>query len=232
MKKIAVFGYSVMSLEVMSRINREQFTIIFSAKNNKEADLVTEKGYTATVIDFRNDDDLKSIGIGSSIDILFCFFPDDSENVFLTISARVLDPELTIVSIIDDPDSSEILLAAGADKIIDPYEICGRKTYEILTKPGITDIMDHAVFGRYDLNITQVEIPEGSPLENTASSELTAHEKYNLILIGIVQNAPGQPLHFVIGEKAHGLKAGDVLVVMGPSQDCKDFKKQIEIIAG
>ncbi|MEI6335101.1 MAG: NAD(P)-binding protein, partial [Methylococcaceae bacterium] len=186
MKRIAVFGYSIMSLEVMSRLNEDQYSLVFIAKDESEADVVAEKGFETKIIDFRNDEALKSIGIGTDVDIIFCFYPKDSDNVFLTISARAIDKTLSIVAIVDDPESAEKLLAAGANKIIDPYEICGRKTHDMLAKPDITNILDAAVFGRHDLHIAQIEIPEGSYLENTKTSELRLDEEHNLILIGVV----------------------------------------------
>lgn len=228
MKRIAVFGYGIMSLEAMSRLNREQYSIIFIARNEAEAALIEEQGFGAKIIDFRNDDELRSVSIGVDVDILFCFYPRDSDNVFLTISARAIDKNITIVAIIDDPESSEKLLAAGANKIIDPYEICGRKTHEMLTKPDITNILDDTVFGRHDLNMAQIEILKGSCLENTKTSDLRLSEKYNLILIGVVDKELGEQLHFAIGEKEHCLDAGDVLVVMGPATEIKAFKKEVE----
>jgi len=229
MKNVAVFGYSVMSLEAMSRLDPTQFNLVFVGKNDTEAALVSEKGFATQVIDFRNDDALKSIGIGSHIDILFCFFPTDSENVFLTISARALAANLTIVTIVDEPESAEKLMAAGADKIIDPYEICGRKTYDMLSKPDITDILDNTVFGRNELKIAQVEIPEGSKLINTYLSQLKLHEQHNLILICAVDHALQDCLHFTVGGQERLLSSGDVLVVMGPDAGCKAFAKEVEL---
>ena len=228
MKRIAVFGYSIMSLEAMTRLNPERYSVIFIAKDETEAALVAEKGFDAKAIDFRNDDELRSIGIGTDVDILFCFYPRDSDNVFLTISARAIDKNITIVAIVDDPESAEKLLAAGANKIIDPYEICGRKTHEMLTKPDITNILDDTVFGRYDLNMAQIEVLEGSCLENTRTSDLRLSEKHNLILIGVVDRELGDQLHFAIGEKEHCLDVGDVLVVMGPAREIKAFKREVE----
>ena len=230
MKRIAVFGYSIMSLEVMSRLNEDQYSLVFIGKDESEAVLVAEKGFDAKIIDFRNDDALKSIGIGADVDIIFCFYPKDSDNVFLTISARAIDKELTIVAIVDDPESAEKLLAAGANKIIDPYEICGRKTHDMLTKPDITDVLDDTVFGRHDLNIAQIEIPKGSCLENTKTSELKMDGKYNLILIGVVDKESGATLHFAVGEQEYTLNAGDVLVVLGPSREIKSFKEEVEAV--
>jgi len=230
MKRIAVFGYSIMSLEVMSRLNEDQYSLVFVGKDEAEAVLIEEKGFDAKIIDFRNDDELKSIGIGVDIDIIFCFYPRDSDNVFLTISTRAIDKALTIVAIVDDPESAEKLLAAGANKIIDPYEICGRKTHDMLAKPDITNILDAAVFGRHDLHIAQIEIPQGSYLENTRTSELKLNEKHNLILIGVVDRESGEALHFAIGEKEYTLNAGDILVVLGPSREIRYFKEEVEAV--
>jgi voltage-gated potassium channel len=230
MKRVAVFGYSIMSLEVMSRLNKDQYSFVFIGKEESEAALVAEKGFETSIIDFRNDDALKSIGIGDDVDILFCFYPRDSDNVFLTLSARAIDKTLTIVAIVDDPESAEKLLAAGANKIIDPYEICGRKTHDMLTKPDITNILDHTVFGRHDLHIAQIEIPKGSCLENITTSELKLDEKHNLILIGVVDSESGEALHFAVGEKEYTLNAGDVLVVLGSTREIRSFKEEVEYV--
>jgi voltage-gated potassium channel len=229
MKRIVVFGYSIMSLEAISRLPKEECDILFIAANEKEASAVSEKGFDTRILDFRNDDDLISVGIGTSVDIIFCFYPKDSDNVFLTISARALDKSLTIIAIVDDSESEEKLLAAGANKIIDPYEICGRKVHEMLTKPEISNVLDHTVFGRHDLNIAQIEIPVESYLEGVHVSELNLkHEKYNLILIGVVDRELGDQLHFTNGETDHELNAGDILVVMGPSSGCRAFRNDVE----
>ena len=230
MKRIAVFGYSIMSMEVMARLNHEQYSVVFIAREEAHAADVAARGIATEVLDFRNDEALKAIGIGRDIDFVFCFYPNDPDNVFLTISARALDKDLTIISIVDDPESAEKLLAAGASKIIDPYEICGKKTCDWLTKPDITNILDDTVFGRHDLNIAQIEIPKNSCLENTDASELKLNEKHNLILIGVVDKELGDELHFAIGEKQHRLNAGDVLVVMGPAREIRHFKEEVERI--
>jgi len=229
MKRIAVFGYGLMSLEVMGRLNHHQCSLLFIAENEAEAALVTDRGFEARVIDFRNDDELKSVGIGDSVDSIFCFYPADADNVFLTISARAIDKNLTIIAIVDEPESAEKLLAAGANKIIDPYEICGRKTYDMLTKPDITNIMDNAVFGRHDLNMAQIEIPAGSRFENTQTSDLRLDNKHDIILIGVVDKNNSQ-LHFAIGEKEHTLSVGDVLVVMGPTREIRHFKEEVDCV--
>jgi len=226
MRRIAVFGYGLMSLQVMTRLNQQQCSMVFIAKDEVEAAKITERGFEVAIIDFRNDDDLKSVGIGDSVGTIFCFYPKDADNVFLTISARAIDRNLNIIAIVDDPESAEKLLAAGANRIIDPYEICGRKTYDMLTKPDITNIMDNTVFGRHDLNMAQIEIPSGSYLEHTQANLLRLDTKHDLILLGVVDKNTGQ-YHFAIDDNSQPLASGDLLVVMGPTREIRHFKEEV-----
>lgn len=227
MKKIAVFGDTRLALEALTRFDKESCAMIYAAQNRHDAELVAAQGFASEVIDFRDDSALHRLGIGVDIDYLYCFFAADSDNVFLTISARALDKNLNIIATVDDPDSAEKLSAAGANKIIDPYEITGRKTYEILTKPEITHILDQSVHRRHNLNIAEIEIPEGSWLENRKTSALKLNERHNLILLGVVDKEIDDELHFAVGDKEHILNSGDVLVVMGPAREIKTFKEAL-----
>jgi len=231
MKKIAVFGYNHLSFEAISRLDKETHDILIIETDESLAALAKEKGFQTSTIDFRSDQDLKSIGIGKNVDIIFCFLPEDSKNVFLTISARAIDKDVDIIAIVEDPQSDEKLIAAGANKIIDPYQICGRKIHELIKKPDITNIIEHTVFGRQDLHMAEITIPEHSYLENTYTSELTLNEKHNLVLIGVVDKELGEKLHFAIGEKDHKLDPGDIIVVLGPSREIRAFKKEVSHVS-
>jgi voltage-gated potassium channel len=228
MKRIAVFGYSVMSVTVMIRLRSDNYHLLFVGQNEQEAALMTAQGFEAKIIDFRNDEDLMAIGIGSSIDILFCFFTSDSDNVFLTLSARALAKDLTIIAVIDDPDSADKLLAAGANKIINPHEICGRKVHEILTQGDISMILDNTVFGQHDLNMAQIEIPSSSYLEKQHVSSLRLNVAYNLMLLGVVKRNEANVLQLTIDKQAQPLVAGDILVVLGAKENVQVFKDNVE----
>lgn len=227
MSKIAVFGYNRLSFDATARLDKKINDILVIEADPVLATRAEENGFKTTSIDFRSDEDLNSIGIGIDIDIIFCFLLNDSENVFLTLSARSLDKNLNIITVVESSQSAEKLIAAGANKIIDPYKISGQKIYDLIKKPVITHIMDQTVFGRHDLHIAEIIIPEGSPLDSTYTSELRLSEKHNLVILGIVDKELGEDLHFIIGEKDHKLDAGDIIVVLGPSREIKAFKKEV-----
>ncbi|MGR8935092.1 MAG: potassium channel family protein [Gammaproteobacteria bacterium] len=226
-KRIAIFGYNPLSFELAKRLDAELHDLVFIDMDAANLAIAAQQGFSTAAIDYRSDDDLKTIGIGTDVDSIFCFLPDDSENVFLTISARGIDTGLHIIATVENPESADKLLAAGANKIIDPYKISAQKIHQLLMKPEITKLIDHTVFGRHDLNIAEVEIPPGSCLEKTKTNELRLEQRYNLILIGVIDKELGDELHFAIDRTEHTLDTGDVLVILGPARDIRAFKKDL-----
>ncbi|GAW85939.1 voltage-gated potassium channel [Bathymodiolus platifrons methanotrophic gill symbiont] len=229
-KLIAIFGYNSMSFELISQLSEKQHNLLILDDDPEKIELAEQKGLPAQLLDYRQDDELVDLGIGSQVATLFCFLEKDSENVFLTLSARALDQQLKIIAVVNHPDSAEKLLAAGASKIIDPYEICSNKVYQLLTKPSITWVLDQAVFGRADLHMAEITIPEHSILDKTLTSQLNLNMKYNLFLIGVVDKELGDKLYFSLGEQDHKLDVGDILVVLGANRDIRKFKKDIGVI--
>lgn len=225
--KIVLFGCNSLGLDAARRLNSRKHSFVLVDNDETRVRGAAEQGYEAVLADYRDDEVLRSIGIGRDINAIFCFFPDDAENVFLTISARALAPGLKIVSVVDSPESADKLRAAGADKIIDPYEVSGRRIYEIIKRPIVVDILDETVYGRHDLKMAEIEIPEGCCLDKRHLSELHWKERFNLILLGVVDKERGKDLRFVTGGVDYKLDAGDVLVVLGPSQEIVAFKREI-----
>ena len=229
-KMIAILGYNSMSFELTAQLSVKQHDLLILDNDPEKIEQAEQKGLPAQLLDYHQDDELVTLGIGSRIATLFCFFEQDSENVFLTLSARALDTQLKIISVVNHPDSAEKLLAAGANKIINPYEICSNKVYQLLTKPSITWVLDQAVFGRADLHMAEITIPVDSILGQTLTSQLTLSKKFNLFLIGVVDKELGDKLYFSLGEQDHKLDVGDILVVLGANRDIRKFKKEIGVI--
>ena len=102
-------------------------------------------------------------------------------NVYITLSARQMNPDIEIISRASHQENVLKMQLAGASKVIDPYEISGRKVHELITRPMIVDMLEQTVFGRY-IDIAQIQIPASSCLagESLFSLELT---NYNVILL-------------------------------------------------
>ncbi len=226
--RYALFGCNPLAIEVAWRLSMVKLPFVLLDRDAELVKLAESEGLSAQQLDYTDDDALRDVGIGSHIEGVFCMLREDSENVFLAISARALAPALRIVAVCRAPEAAAKLLAAGADKVVDPYEISGARVHELIERPEVVELMENTVFGLQDLNIAEVTIPAGSWLHGVRLSELRRHMRQNVILLGVVDLERGKDLIFSTRGIDHNLDYDDVLVVIGPRRDVADFQAMIE----
>jgi voltage-gated potassium channel len=227
--KLALFGCNPLAIEVAWRLTMVQTPFIMLDRDTRLVELARQEGLVAERIDYTDDDALRAVGIGGAdIEGVFCLLKEDSENVFLAISARAIAPELRIVAVCQAPEAAPKLLAAGADKVVDPYEISGARVHELIERPEVVELMEQTVFGMQDLNIAEILIPHGSWLHGVRLSELRQHMTQNVILLGVVDLERGRELIFSTRGIDHNLDHDDVLVIIGPQRQVADFRMMIE----
>lgn len=224
-EKILLFGAGPLGLDVAAQLQSKGRDLLLIDDNALSLAAATAKGCRAKHVDYRDDEGLRALGIGRDVGLIFCLLPQDSQNVFLTISARALDAEIEIVALSQSGDSVHILKAAGADKVIDPYEISGRKVYDLIQKPLIAETLEHTVFGQQDLNLAEVVVMENSTLDGQTLAGVDVSQRHNLVLLGVVDREHGDDFIFAVGSDSYRLNPGDILIVIGPEQAIASFKQ-------
>lgn len=226
--KFALFGCNPLAIEVAWRLALARLPFVMLDRDAAQVENARQVGLIAEHIDYTDDDAMRSVGIGSHIEGVFCLLGEDSENVFLAISARALDPALRIVAVCQAKEAAAKLLAAGADKVVDPYEISGARVHELIERPEVVELLEKTVFGLQDLNIAEVTIAAGSWLHGVHLTELRRHMAQNVILLGVVDLERGKELIFSTRGIDHHLDFNDVLVVIGPGKEVENFRAMIE----
>ena len=84
---------------------------------------------------------------------LICAVDSDAINVFITLAARSLNPNLFIVARASDPSAHEALERAGADRVVSPYASSGRHMVKMALDPSVIDLLDEAA----DRRVIEVE---------------------------------------------------------------------------
>lgn len=226
--QFALFGCNPLAIEVARRLSLARTPFIMVDRDAALVEAAHNEGLIARQIDYTDDDALRDVGIGSHIAGVFCLFTEDSENVFLAISARALDPHLRIVAVCQAPEAAPKLLAAGADKVVDPYEISGARVHELIERPEVVELLEQTVFGQQDLNIAEITIPQGAWLHGVRLSGLRKVMTQNLILLGVVDLERGKDLIVSTRGIDHSLDYDDVLVVIGARSEIDAFRELIE----
>lgn len=225
--KMALFGCDALALEVARRLSDLGQSFVMIDRDDGLVRRASEDGYRAEQLDFTDDDALRQLGIGEDIEGIFCLLPEDSDNVFLTITARAMDAGLRIVAICREPEAASKLMAAGADKVVDPYAISGARAYDLIARPEVVEILEETVFGQQDLNIAEITIPRGSWVHGVRLSELKRRMVHNVLLLGIVDAERGRDLIFSTRNIDHNLDIGDVLVIIGAREQINIVREMI-----
>lgn len=145
---------------------------------------------------------------------LLAALPNDADNVYVVLSARGLNPSMFIIARGTDEASENKLLKAGANRVILPYQIGGRRMASILVRPEIVDFLD-VMTGKDELSLRMeiVAVSEKSLLVGQTLAESNIRQETGgALVIGLIR-AQGQ----MIPNPGSDMKIlqGDQFVVLG-----------------
>ncbi|MBI5031832.1 MAG: potassium channel protein [Chloroflexi bacterium] len=116
----------------------------------------------------------------------------DAENVFIVLTARGICPDLQIIARANYETSESKLVRAGANHVISPYRIAGRRMVTTLIRPAVADFLDEvAHVGNEELLIEQVLIAPNSSLVGKTLAQAQLTERIGVTLLACkMPNAP------------------------------------------
>jgi voltage-gated potassium channel len=142
---------------------------------------------------------------------------DDKANLFVTISARALNPNARIVAKSIEPATEAKLRRAGADSVVAPNYIGGVRLFSEMVSPKAAAFLDRIVqFGSgISVGIEAVDIPAESPIVGQRLAETDIRDAGALVVA--VHRADGDYVYNPGSE--HLLEAGDSLIVLADTED-------------
>lgn len=143
--------------------------------------------------------------------------PDEADSVYIVLTARQLGPKLHIIARADTKAGEKKLVRAGADRVVLPYEIGGRRMAMASLRPNVVDFMTLESLGQHlGLSIEEVEVFKGSRVAGHTLRETELRSKYGLTVIGIKKPNGDLELH-PSGDVIVG--PGDILVLIGKTEN-------------
>jgi voltage-gated potassium channel len=137
----------------------------------------------------------------------------DAEAVFIILSARNLNPDLFIIARDIGEGNERKLKQAGANRVISPYRLMGKRLVNALLRPAVIDMLDTIMFGgELDLAIEGTEVYSNSPLAGMNVRDSGIRQKLGLIIIGI-QQADGNVIFNPSPDEV--ISPGDTLISVG-----------------
>lgn len=91
------------------------------------------------------------------------------------------------------------------------------------------NIIEATVFGLHDINMEQITITKDSPLNGEVINNISSLEANNILLIGIHDQRLKEKFIFITEGYNHKLDEGDILVVIGQSENIKKYKEKFNL---
>lgn len=142
----------------------------------------------------------------------------DADTVYLTLSARAMCPDLTIVARARTTDSKNKLVLAGATRAVNPQRIGGRRMAVFALQPDVAEFLEVVMHDEdVDFRIEQVPVLPGSALAGRTVGELGVRERTGALLLALRRGAD-QPLE---PNPAPGtpVPPGAVLIALGTQSE-------------
>lgn len=225
---VIVYGYTTLGIKIAKILNEKGYKVFVVAFDESELEEAQKDGFISYNSTLLNDNKLIELGVGTTIDSLFCVSHSNKNNLFVTLSARNLDKNLKIISTSKTKAESKKLLIAGATKVLNPNELAALRIFRHMTKPLMLKVLDEILFSKSDLNISEIYINKNSKLNGKFFRDISSHKKFNILLIGIMDKELSTKFIFNTKGINHKIDEGDILVVVGKSSDLENFRNYID----
>jgi voltage-gated potassium channel len=212
-KHFILCGYGRVGEEIAQTFSEEGAPFVIISNNQEHVDKAEKEGYLAIFGDATDDDVLEEAGIKRAYGLVSAV-GSDTDNTFITLSARELKPDLFIEARASNPEAEGKLRRAGADRVISPHAIGGRRMAMMALRPAVVEFIDTVTSGRgRELHLETVDVVSGSSLIGQTMGQ--AKDKAGITVLAMrKQNGnliPNPPDGDIMEE-------GDRLIIIGTKQ--------------
>ncbi len=206
-------GYGRVGQRIAQDLAREQRPFVVVEREESIVEALRAEGHLAVLGDAEEETTLQQAGIDRALGMVLAL-PEDSMNVFVTLVARELRPDLFILARTNDQKNRRKLEHAGATKVIAPDMVGADRMAQVILRPTVDAFMEQILqTGPLGLQMNEARIEEHAPLAGKTLAESQFRQTYDLIVVGMRSGATGEML-FNPPANAR-LDAGDVLIVLG-----------------
>lgn len=217
-----VCGFGRVGRNACSEFERTKAPFLVIDRNEQRAARATNAGMLAMVADATQDDALRRAGVLRAKGLIAAL-PSDAENLFIILSAKALNPTLTVVTRVTEEEAGEKLRRAGADTVLTPYTMAGRQLADALLRPHVVEFLD---FARSNLGqeITMEEVcvsANGEPHRRTLGDLLKPRNTGAIVLA--IRQQRGETIFNPSPDVE--ISAGDFLIVMGKRSSLQELEQ-------
>jgi voltage-gated potassium channel len=218
-----ICGFGRMGRVILGELRRKGIPLVV-VEGNEEVYREIDEEILAVHGDATQDTVLSRVGIQQAKGLI-SVVSSDAGNVYVTLTARGLNPGIFIVARAGDEGSESKLIRAGADKVISPYHIGGGRIAQAILRPAVVDFIELVTGSEHlDLQMEEVEVRPRSSICRVTLPESGIRQHFNIIIVAIKKSSG----HMVFNPAPETiLEEGDRLIALGG----KENLEKLDLIA-
>ena len=219
-----ICGYGRIGRIICKELSHKSIPLVVIENNEQARQQLEQDKLLCLFLDATEEETLVKAGIERAKGLV-SVVSSDAENVYISLTARGLNPRLYIISRAEDEGAERKLLRAGANKVILPYMIGGRRMAQAIIRPNVSDFFELAIHGHsFELNIEEIIVGEESGLNNLTLIDSGIRQEMDIIIIGIKQKDDKMIFNPSSQTK---IQSGDILIAMGRGKNLERLRKAL-----
>ena len=218
-----VCGFGRMGRLVVSELRRDGREVVVVETRADAFDRPDHSGILHVQGNAQEETVLRAAGIERATSLVACL-PEDADNVFLTLTARQLNRNLTIIARAEQPNTQNKLLHAGADRVVCPQIIGATRIVNVLLRPAVVDFVEVTNKG-VDLEMDQLVVPDTSELAGKTLRALSLPARTGAMVVA-VRRTDGQAVYNPSPDDVV-ISSGDTLILVG-QKGCAEAVQKLQ----
>ena len=212
-KHYIVCGYGRIGRVICQILKENKRPFVVIEKDEEEIRNIEAEGYFALPGEASDDEMLLTAGIKDALGLI-AVVSTDADNVFITLTARGLNPGLFILTRSSGAAGADTkLMRAGASKVISPYYIGARRMAQLIVRPTVIDFIDLTMYaGELGLRMEEMRVSKKATFVNKKLMDSGIRQKYDIIVVAIKRD--GEEMIFNPRPDSMILPE-DILIVLG-----------------
>ena len=221
-----VCGYGRMGQQIIKDLEHDNVPCVVVEWNPEQLPVLKENNVLHIIGNASEDITLIRAGVKRAKGLI-AVAASDEENVFIVLTAKVLNPNLFIVARSIRKENEDKLRHAGASMVVSPYILGGHQMAAAIIKPEVMDFLELVVHSDIiDAEMATITVPTGSNCIGKTLHDVNPWESCRVTLLAIRRE--GEPL---IANPDPGLviKEKDQMIVMGTPSQITAAKQLLEV---
>lgn len=205
-------GAGRVGMKIVDELERKGVDFVVIERDEQVAERLLTKGHLVLIGDATDETVFEGARVRTAR-ALITAASSDAENVYITLTARGMNPNIYIVTRATDQAAERQLIRAGANKVISPVLIGSHRMAQAALSPAVADFIELTTMtGGLDLNFEQILIGDHSPLDGLTLKDSGIRSEHNAMVVAITSRR-GDMVFNPGGSQM--LKAGDLLIAIG-----------------